>query len=127
MVEAAAEDFGAEDVAFLTAEFALGGGLQVGGLDFHQQGINEPGFAGGQDAHVRSHPEHGEVGEGLLALDDMGEPQGGVGPADVIADFVGTVLKQFAAGVALVGDDLLDDFFQAGNDIPFAFAQGVLV
>lgn len=127
LLEFFAEHLGAEDVALGGGEFLLRGDLEVGGLNFDEDGVEEFAVFDGEEAEIGTHAEHAELGEGFLALENVGVAQDGVGAADVVADLRWIVLEELEPGVAFVRDDFLDDLFQSGDQHGFMLTERVLV
>ena len=122
-----AKEIGAAGIAFLGAEFFLGGLLKVGGLGGNEEGI-EFGFeAGGEEGEIGGESQEAEQIEGFFGGDGVGVKDDAVGATDLIAEHAGFFLDQFLAGVVLEFDELADDFEEAVEDLAFGFAEGGLV
>ena len=126
-MQTGAHDFRPDGVAFIRGEFAPGEHLEVGRLDFQQQGVAEDDRFIGKKTEAGPHAQQRKVGEGFFGIDHVGVAEHAVGAADLVGHHVRIHLEEFASGVLLVFGDLGDHAFEPADNRGLAFAERGLV
>jgi hypothetical protein len=122
-----AGDFRAHDVAFIRGEFPFGLELEVGGLDFEKEHVEEAAVAVGDDVEIGAEAEEGEEIEGFLGAKNVGMAEDGVGATDLVPEVRWAIFFELGPCHVFRTNNAFDDFFDLGDDFGLFFSQSVLV
>ena len=122
-----AGDFRAHDVAFIGGEFPFGLELEVGGLNFEKEHVEEAAVAVGDDVEIGAEAEEGEEIEGFLGAENVGMAEDGVGATDLVPEVRWAILFELGPCHVFRTNHAFDDFFDLGDDFGLFFSEGVLV